>query len=81
VLAHLPAANAAQLTGKQFFPHLISEPFHHGLVVVFIAAAVMSVISAAASTVGRSTTHQPAVTPPADTPLPSSTLEVGTLRP
>src|SRR5947207_10788000 len=49
VLAHLPAANAAALTGKQFFPHLISGPFHHGLVVVFLAAAAMSVVAALAS--------------------------------
>ena len=37
------------LTGKTFFPHLISEPFHYGLVVVFIAAAIMSLIGAVAS--------------------------------
>jgi MFS family permease len=49
VLHQLPAANAATLTGKQFFPNLISGPFHSGLVVVFIAAAAMSVISAIAS--------------------------------
>ncbi len=49
VLQQLPAANAATLTGKQFFPNLISGPFHSGLVVVFIAAAAMSVISAIAS--------------------------------
>jgi MFS family permease len=45
----LPADNAAALTGKQFFPHLISGPFHDGLVVVFLAAAIMSLIAAAAS--------------------------------
>jgi MFS family permease len=45
----LPAGNAATLTGKQFFPHLISQPFHDGLVVVFLAAAVMSLVAAAAS--------------------------------
>ena len=44
-----PGVNAAVLTGKQFFPHLISGPFHNGLVVVFTAAAVMMVIGAAAS--------------------------------
>jgi hypothetical protein len=49
VLQHLPAANAANLTGKSFFPHLISGPFHHGLIVVFIAAAIMMLIGAAAS--------------------------------
>ena len=31
---------------KTFFPQLITEPFHTGLVVVFIAAAVMMVIGA-----------------------------------
>jgi len=49
VLAHLPAHNVAVLTGRQFFPHLISAPFHHGLVIVFTAAAVMSVTGALVS--------------------------------
>ncbi|GAA5188847.1 MFS transporter [Rugosimonospora acidiphila] len=51
VLNHLPAGHAQILTGKQFFPNLISGPFHHGLVVVFIAAALMSVIAALASVI------------------------------
>jgi MFS family permease len=46
VLARLPAHNAAVLTGRQFFPHLISGPFHHGLVIVFTAAIAMSLIGA-----------------------------------
>ena len=37
------------LTGKQFFPHLISGPFHHGLVIVFSMAIAVLVIAAAAS--------------------------------
>jgi MFS family permease len=49
VLSQLPKANADNLTGKQFFPHLISGPFHHGLIVVFVAAAIMMVIGAVAS--------------------------------
>ncbi|HZD99714.1 MAG TPA: MFS transporter [Micromonosporaceae bacterium] len=49
VLNQLPKANADNLTGKQFFPHLISGPFHHGLIVVFVAAAIMMVIGAVAS--------------------------------
>jgi MFS family permease len=44
-----PGVNAAVLTGKDFFPELITEPFHTGLVVVFTAAAVMMVIGAIAS--------------------------------
>jgi len=42
VLARLPPHNVAVLTGNQFFPHLISGPFHHGLLIVFTAAALMS---------------------------------------
>jgi hypothetical protein len=48
-LDRLPAGNEATLTGKQFFPDLISQPFHDGLVVVFLAAAVMSLVAAVAS--------------------------------
>jgi MFS family permease len=48
-LDHVSAHQAATLTGGQFFPQLISGPFHSGLVVVFTAAAVMSVIGALAS--------------------------------
>jgi MFS family permease len=46
VLAKLSPANASVLTGRQFFPHLISAPFHHGLVIVFSAAIAMSVTGA-----------------------------------
>jgi MFS family permease len=56
VLAHLPAYNAAVLTGTRFFPELISGPFHHGLVTVFTAAAVMAAIAALASLL-RGTRH------------------------
>ncbi|HEV2347616.1 MAG TPA: MFS transporter [Actinocrinis sp.] len=48
VLGNLPAANAHTLTGREFFPHLISGPFHDGLIVVFALAIVMSLIAAAA---------------------------------
>jgi MFS family permease len=46
VLRKLPAHNVAVLTGHQFFPNLISAPFHHGLVIVFTAAICMSVAGA-----------------------------------
>jgi MFS family permease len=49
VLAKLPAHNVAILTGRQFFPDLITAPFHHGLVIVFTAAAIMSVSGALVS--------------------------------
>jgi len=49
VLAHLSSAQAGVLTGKQFFPQLISGPFHHGLVIVFSMAMALLVIAAFAS--------------------------------
>jgi hypothetical protein len=49
VLAHLPASRVAVLTGKQFFPQLISGPFHHGLNIVFIMAICLLVIAAGVS--------------------------------
>jgi hypothetical protein len=44
-----PGVNAVELTGQSFFPTLITEPFHAGLVVVFVAAAVMMAVAALAS--------------------------------
>jgi hypothetical protein len=49
VLAHLPASHAALLTGKHFFPQLISGPFHHGLNIVFIMAICLLIIAAGVS--------------------------------
>ena len=49
VLAALPPANTAVLTGHRFFPDLVAGPFHDGLAVVFGAAAAMSLLAAAAS--------------------------------
>jgi MFS family permease len=49
VLSHLPASHVALLTGQKFFPGLISQPFHHGLVIVFLMAMAVLVIAAIAS--------------------------------
>ena len=54
MLGSLPAsatqgADLSTLTSKQFFPQLISSPFHHGLAIVFTVAIMMSLIGAAAS--------------------------------
>jgi MFS family permease len=49
VLSHLPASHVALLTGKTFFPQLISAPFHHGLVLVFSMAMGLLVVAAIAS--------------------------------
>jgi MFS family permease len=53
------------LTSTQFFPQLISAPFHHGLMVVFTTAAVMSALAAVTSALrgGRTTRPTPQETP------------------
>jgi MFS family permease len=49
LLSTLPPHSVAVLTGNRFFPTLISGPFHHGLMIVFTAAAIMSVTGAVVS--------------------------------
>lgn len=49
VLEQLPKEEAATITGKSFFPNLISEPFMDGLRIAFTASAIMCFIAAAAS--------------------------------
>jgi MFS family permease len=48
-LSSLPAASQRVLTGRQFFPELISGPFQHGLTVVFGVAAALAAVAALAS--------------------------------
>jgi hypothetical protein len=48
-LSKLSTANQHILTGREFFPDLISGPFHHGLVVVFAVAAALAALAALAS--------------------------------
>jgi MFS family permease len=49
VLTRLPAAGQAALTGRTYFPSLLSGPFHAGLIVVFTVSAVLSVLAGLAS--------------------------------
>ena len=49
VLAHLPPENAATITGREFFPDLISGPFHQGLTVVFGVSVILAVLAGIAS--------------------------------
>jgi hypothetical protein len=49
LLGHLSAAHAAYVTGRQFFPQLITAPFHSGLGVAFAFAIAASLIAAVAS--------------------------------
>ncbi|HEU5421413.1 MAG TPA: MFS transporter [Streptosporangiaceae bacterium] len=70
VLPRLSRANASTLTSKEFFPNLVAGPFHHGLVVVFTAAIILSLAGALISmTRGR---HYIYAEPPAGAVLPAA---------
>jgi MFS family permease len=70
-LAGLPAASRHVLTGRAFFPGLISGPFHQGLVVVLSVAAALSALAAVASLLrGGKYAHPEAGPAPAD-PAPT----------
>ncbi len=49
VLSSLPAAAQQTITGREFFPDLISGPFQDGLVVVFALATGLTLLAALAS--------------------------------
>ncbi|WP_434094940.1 MFS transporter [Streptomyces lydicus] len=49
VLGRLPPGHAAYLTGREFFPQLISQPFADGLAVAFDFALAACLIAAVAS--------------------------------
>jgi hypothetical protein len=48
-LHQLPAGNASYVVGREFFPHLITAPFHSGLGAAFAFAIAANVIAAIAS--------------------------------
>ena len=67
VLASLPAENAQRITGKEFFPNLISGPFMHGLTFAFTFSLVLYLLAAVASWMGgRKFVHQDVPEPLAD---------------
>ena len=62
VLTHLPPENAATITGREFFPDLISGPFHQGLTVVFGVSVILALLAGIASLArGRISEGSPAV--------------------
>jgi MFS family permease len=65
VLSHLSAAQQAALTGRSFFPTLITAPFRAGLRLTFGFAIVASLVAAAVSWTrgGKVATVTPTVTP------------------
>ena len=63
VLPHLTAAQQHALTGSEFFPSLISGPFHSGLVIVFAFGATLAFLAAIASLLRGAGTGPTARTP------------------
>jgi MFS family permease len=47
--ANVTTAQWGVLTGKSFFPSLLTTPFHHGLIIVFGTAALMTIVAIAFS--------------------------------
>jgi MFS family permease len=68
VLATLPGPAQQILTGREFFPQLISAPFHHGLTIVFAVAAALAALAGAASLL-RGGRYQPPSDPAGPSPL------------
>jgi hypothetical protein len=62
VLGGLPPHQSAVLTGRQFFPNLISSPFHTALVYAFVFAIVACVVAAVASLLRGGKYHHVEVT-------------------
>jgi MFS family permease len=68
-LSGLPASHAAYLTGRTFFPSLISAPFQHGLAIAFDFAIAACLIAALASLLrGGRYVHELHGTPAAHVP-------------
>jgi MFS family permease len=77
LLAHLPAGHAAYVAGRQFFPHLITGPFHDGLGVAFAFAIAANVIAAVASLFTGARRPAGAAAEPAGTRLAAVAAESG----
>jgi MFS family permease len=76
-LATLQAASRHVLTGRAFFPGLLSGPFHQGLVVVLSVAAALSALAAVASLLrgGRYVPPESDAPPPAPAPAEPGSAE------
>jgi hypothetical protein len=76
-LVHLPAARAAYLTGRGFFPSVIGPAFGHGLAAAF-GFAIAACLIAAAVSLFRGTTYTYGAPPVPTTP---TTEKAGSGRP
>jgi hypothetical protein len=89
LLAHLPHAQVAALTGRSFFPHLMSPPFSSALSTAFTFSFIACLVAAGASWLRGGKYHyveddadepgEPLVAPAAATE-PASVVGVGGRR-
>ncbi len=68
VLHGLPPADVHALTGRSFFPQLISSPFHSALVYAFVFAIAACLVAAFASLLRGGKYHYAEATSPAGAP-------------
>jgi hypothetical protein len=75
VLHTMSAAQRSDVTGRQFFPHLISSPFHTALVYAFAFAIAACAVAAAASLMRGGKYHYEEGTIPAGAPTGIEPIE------
>jgi MFS family permease len=75
VLQGLPAGQSQVLTGRSFFPHLISSPFHTALVYAFVFAIAACLVAALASLLRGGKYHHVDATVPAGAPTGMEPVE------
>jgi MFS family permease len=80
VLASLPVKAQQTLTGREYFPHLISAPFSDGLTIVFAVSAGLAFLAAAAS-LTRGPRPTRASDPGAELPAETEDLVAAAVRP
>jgi nicotinamidase-related amidase/MFS family permease len=78
-LTRLTAAQQRTLTGREFFPNLISGPFHSGLVIVFAFGAVLALLAGVASLLRGSAAPTP--TPPRTPSRKENTMALTVIDP
>jgi MFS family permease len=74
-LHQLPAGQAREVTGRSFFPDLISSPFHTALVYAFVFAIAACLIAAVASMLRGGKYHHEEAAVPAGSPTGMEPVE------
>jgi hypothetical protein len=80
-LAHLSPAHAAYVIGRQFFPHLITGPFHDGIGIAFGFAITACAVTAIASALTGRGAASPAQRESLGSELAAVAADAGGLEP